>query len=246
MFEQSLLDRTRTKTPYSVCASLLFESLLIGVAMLLPLIYTSPLPARQLMSYLVAPPPGPTVVTSVKARETAPARLEADKFLSPAVIPRKIALIDDTASGPPPTAIPGPTGGIRFGFPGGGYDKVIGDIALATPIAPPPAVPVVQTPKAPPARIRVSMGVQKSKQVYAPLPVYPELARRTGTAGTVRLTAIIGKDGAVQHLTLVSGHPLLAPAAMEAVAKWRYSPTLLSGEPVEVLTQIDVNFMLNR
>ncbi len=248
MFEQSLLGRTRTRTKYSVCVSLLLESLVIGVAVLLPLVYTSPLPARQLMSYLVAPtaPPAARAVTPAKARETAPARLDTDKLVSPARIPRRIALIEDTETASPPTAIPGVPGGIPFGLPGSGYDKVISDLASAPRLASPPVAPAAEAPKAPPPRIRVSEGVQKAKQIYAPLPVYPELARKTRTTGMVRLSAIIGKDGAVQQLTLISGHPLLAPAAMTAVAKWRYSPTLLSGDPVEVLTQIDVNFTLNQ
>jgi protein TonB len=60
----------------------------------------------------------------------------------------------------------------------------------------------------------------------------------------VRLDAVIDKDGKVQSLMLMSGHPILAKAAMKAVSKWRYQPTLLNGEPVEVVTEVDVNFVL--
>ncbi|HYM09304.1 MAG TPA: energy transducer TonB [Bryobacterales bacterium] len=87
--------------------------------------------------------------------------------------------------------------------------------------------------------------MQRSKQIYAPLPLYPPLARQQRISGIVKLTAIIGKDGTVEHLTAVTGHPLLIPAALEAVSKWRYSPTLLNDEPVEVLTEIDVHFTLS-
>jgi protein TonB len=62
--------------------------------------------------------------------------------------------------------------------------------------------------------------------------------------GTVRLEAIISKDGTIQDLHTVSGHPLLIKAAIEAVSRWRYQPTLLNGEPVEVVTEVDVNFTL--
>ena len=62
----------------------------------------------------------------------------------------------------------------------------------------------------------------------------------------MELSAIIGKDGTMQDLTVASGHPLLVPAAMEAVKQWVYRPTLLNGEPVEVVTQIDVNFTLSQ
>jgi protein TonB len=72
------------------------------------------------------------------------------------------------------------------------------------------------------------------------------LAKQARIQGVVRFTAIIGRDGTIQNLTLVSGHPLLVSAAQEAVKQWRYKPTLLNGEPVEVVTQIDVNFTLNQ
>ena len=62
----------------------------------------------------------------------------------------------------------------------------------------------------------------------------------------VKLNAIIGRDGTIQNLTVVSGHPLLVPSALEAVKQWVYAPTLLNGEPVEVVTQIDVNFTLSQ
>ena len=77
-------------------------------------------------------------------------------------------------------------------------------------------------------------------------PTYPPLAKQARIQGTVRFTAIIGKDGTIQNLQLVSGHPLLVPAAQDAVKQWVYKPTLLNGEPVEVITQIDVNFTLSQ
>ena len=76
------------------------------------------------------------------------------------------------------------------------------------------------------------------------MPVYPPLARQARISGTVRLEAVIAFNGAVQSLRVASGHPLLAQAALDAVRQWVYQPTLLNGEPVEVLTQIDVNFKL--
>jgi len=76
------------------------------------------------------------------------------------------------------------------------------------------------------------------------MPVYPPLARQARISGTVRLEAVIALSGVVQSLRVASGHPLLARAALDAVRQWVYQPTLLNGEPVEVLTQIDVNFKL--
>jgi TonB family protein len=104
-------------------------------------------------------------------------------------------------------------------------------------------------PTAPPApgmkQIRVAGNVQSSKLIAQPSPVYPDTARHARIQGVVRYNAVISRDGRVANLTLVSGHPLLIPAATDAVRQWLYQPTLLNGEPVEVVTQIDVNFTLD-
>ena len=90
----------------------------------------------------------------------------------------------------------------------------------------------------------VGGAVQDAKLVNRVQPIYPPLARQTRISGTVKLHAIIGKSGAVEQLQVVSGHPLLVQAALDAVRQWRYQPTLLNGEPVEVDTEIDVIFSL--
>jgi TonB family protein len=111
--------------------------------------------------------------------------------------------------------------------------------AQASSIPPPPA-----SPKDSPQRIRVSGGVQQENLIRKVDPVYPPLALQARMQGTVRFTAIIGRDGRIQNLQLVSGHPLLVQSARTAVNQWEYRPTLLNGEPVEVVTQVDVNFTL--
>jgi TonB family protein len=105
---------------------------------------------------------------------------------------------------------------------------------------PTPDVPV------PPGAIRVGGNTQQAKLISQAKPVYPSLAKQAHISGVVRLSALIGKDGGVKNLTLLSGHPLLIEAAMDAVREWRYETTLLNGAPVEVLTQIDVNFTLSQ
>jgi protein TonB len=90
----------------------------------------------------------------------------------------------------------------------------------------------------------VGGNVQSARLINQPKPVYPPLARQARIQGTVRFNAIIGNDGRIANLTLVNGHPLLVPAATAAVKQWVYNPTLLNGEPVEVVTVIDVNFTL--
>ena len=88
----------------------------------------------------------------------------------------------------------------------------------------------------PPAgtRIKVDDKITAAKIITNMQPVYPPLARQTRISGTVKLHAIISRDGSVQQLDLLSGHPLLVQSALDAVRQWKYQPTLLNGEPVEV------------
>ena len=127
---------------------------------------------------------------------------------------------------------------------GGQVGGVIGGIMNSVPMAAPPPPPKVEAKPAAPQRLRVGGNVQSAKLINQPKPAYPPLARQARIAGMVRFNAIIGTDGRIQNLTLVSGHPLLVPAAQAAVSQWVYQPTTLNGEPVEVATTIDVNFTL--
>jgi TonB family protein len=98
----------------------------------------------------------------------------------------------------------------------------------------------------PPSRIRVGGNVQQNLLISQPPAVYPPLAKQAHIQGVVKLSATIAKDGTIQNLEVIEGHPLLIPAAMDAVRQWVYKPTLLNGQPVEVVTQIDVNFTLSQ
>jgi protein TonB len=158
---------------------------------------------------------------------------------APTVIPRTIKTIKDEPEPPPQTASAGVVGGVPGGMPGGSVGGVIGGVIGGVLSAAPPPKPV--TPK----RIRVGGNVEQAKQIYAPKPEYPQLAKMARIQGVVRLEAVIDKDGTIKDLKMVSGHPLLVKSAIEAVSRWRYQPTLLNGEPVEVVTEIDVNFTLS-
>jgi TonB family protein len=107
-------------------------------------------------------------------------------------------------------------------------------------------VPSANAGAAPPARVRVGGNVQQNLLISQPPAVYPPLAKQARIQGVVKLNATIAKDGTMQHLEVVSGHPLLTQAAMDAVRQWVYKPTLLNGQPVEVMTEIDVNFTLSQ
>jgi protein TonB len=139
----------------------------------------------------------------------------------------------------PPTELTGPAiPGTLPGAAGG----LIADLVGQTPVVPPPP-PVAEPPAAP---IRVSSAVQAARIIHRVMPVYPPLARRVSISGTVRLQAIIAVDGSIAELSVVSGHPMLIAAALDAVKQWVYRPTVLNGEPVPVDTQINVNFTLGR
>ena len=104
----------------------------------------------------------------------------------------------------------------------------------------------LSSPVDPTRRIRVGGNVQQANLIYQTKPTYPEQALQAGIEGAVLLEAVIAKSGSVENLRLMSrgAHPFLAKAAMEAVKQWRYQPTLLNGEPIEVVTTITVDFRL--
>uniref|UniRef100_Q02A96 TonB family protein n=1 Tax=Solibacter usitatus (strain Ellin6076) TaxID=234267 RepID=Q02A96_SOLUE len=126
------------------------------------------------------------------------------------------------------------TGEVAFTIVQGGGS--IASVSMTAPTT--PATPGVK-------RITIGGNVQQTKLVSQARPVYPPLAKQARISGVVHLQAVIAKDGNVMDLKVISGHPLLIPAALEAVKTWVYQTTLLNGEPVEVVTQIDVNFTLS-
>jgi periplasmic protein TonB len=169
--------------------------------------------------------------------------------MAPKAVPKEIAIIKEEEMPPPSSGAMGVVGGIPGGVPGGQMGGVLGGIVGSVPsAAPPPPPPPVkkEEPKPVVQRIRVGGNVQQARLRHQPRPVYPPLAKQARISGVVKLNAIISKDGSIQNLSVISGHPLLVPSAMDAVKQWRYEPTLLNGEPVEVVTQIDVNFTLSQ
>ena len=252
MFEQTFVDdaANRTRKPWTVFLSFGLQLILVGVMILIPLIYTDSLPRAYLSTSLTAPPPPPppppppAATPPPKVVKVIPRQFDANRLVAPKVIPKEIAMIKEDDM-PPPSA--GVVGGVFGGVAGGAGGGVIGGIigAIPTAVAPPPPPKVVEKPVTP-SRIRVGGNVQQANLVRKITPVYPPLAKQARIQGTVRFTAIIGKDGTIQNLQLVTGHPLLVAAAQDAVKQWVYKPTLLNGEAVEVVTQIDVNFTLSQ
>jgi periplasmic protein TonB len=250
MFEQSLLEKNVSSgRGLSVMISFGLQVLLIVIALIIPLLNYYDIPVAELTTFLVAPPPPPPPppppAEIVKPKKVIPKEFDAGQLTQPKKIPDKVAIIDEDDI-QPSAGIVGVVGGVPGGTAGGQLGGVLGGIVSNVPsVAPPPPPPPVKKEPEAPKRITVGGAVQKARLLRQVQPQYPPLARQARIQGTVKLQAIIGKDGEISELEVVSGHPLLIPSAMQAVKQWRYKPTLLNGQAVEVVTQIDVNFTLS-
>jgi protein TonB len=241
MFEDSLIEsgnRFKTKRLSTTIFSFTLQFLLICILILIPLIYTDALPKTQLMTFLVAPPPPPPpppppAMATVKVVKMQ-SELVNGQLRTPTKIPKNVQMIKEEEA-PPDLGGAGVPGGIPGGY-GSSAGGVIGGIVNSTAAIPKQVVP---------QRIRVSQGVSTGLLIRKVTPNYPPLAKQARIQGQVVLQAEISKDGTIQNLQLISGHPMLAPAAIEAVRQWRYKPYLLNGEPVAVETQVVVNFSLS-
>jgi len=241
MFEDSLIEsggKLSTKRGRTTTFSFILQAIIIGVMILIPLMFTEALPKTQLMTFLVAPPPPPppppppAAVVKVKPVET---DIVNNQLRTPTKIPKKVEMIKEEDAPPPQMA--GVVGGVPGGVPGGQMGGVIGGIISSTPVA---------VPKVAVQRVRISQGVTQGMVLRRVQPAYPQMAKIARVQGAVVLAAIIGKDGTIQNLHVVStASPLLNQAAIDAVKQWRYRPYILNGEPVEVDTTVTVNFTLS-
>ncbi|MBI1955689.1 MAG: energy transducer TonB [Acidobacteria bacterium] len=234
MFEQSTFESAgtlKTKSGRATAVAFMVEGIVVAIMVLIPLIYTEMLPGRGLLTMLVAPPPPPVRRAEVPRVKVVPRAMPSttQQMVAPRAIPREIAMIEEVPVTLAGSAVVGAIGGVGLG----------GMINVAPAAPPPPPVEEVYV-----APIRVGGQVQAAKMLRQVQPAYPPLARQARIQGTVRLEAIIDRDGNVKSLSVVSGHPLLVQSALNAVAEWKYQPTLLNGVPVEVATTVDVNFVL--
>src|ERR1017187_1073168 len=251
MFEQTFVEG-KTKTTWTVMSALIGQTVFLTVLVILPMVYFDVLPKTQLTSFLVAPPPPPppppppAAAPAVKIVKVIPRQFDAGRLMAPKSVPKEVVQIREDELPPSSAGMGGVVGGVPGGVAGGSPGGVLGGIIGSVPTAalPPPPPPVKKDVA--PKRITIGGNVQQSKLVRQPKPVYPPLAKQARISGVVHLAAVISKDGTIQDLKVISDHPLLIPSALEAVKQWVYQPTLLNGEPVEVSTQIDVNFTLSQ
>lgn len=251
LFAEAMLENSSTRAPrrlgdFAVSAGL--QLLFLAAMLLIPLYFTQVLDIQLLnKTLIVVPPPAPAPPPPL-----APARSVAPKtrtstvlatLVVPKVIPNHIAQISeepkekDLEAGIDLGA--GVSGGVAGGIPGGQLGGVLGG-ASAGPVRP---AAIDSAPKTP---IRVGGKVKPPRVLFAPDPVYPILARQARISGAVVIDAVIDAQGNVVEMQAVSGQPILAKAAMEALRRWKYEPTILGSEPIPVRLLVTITFESHR
>ena len=250
MFEDSLLESggrfKKQRNPWAAALSFTIEVVFVALLVLVPMIYTQAVPIKDLGVFIM--PTAPTRRADPPRREhtpTRPANPVASNYIDgtlfqPGRIPPRTPTIDD-----PIDAEVGPVGSSRDSCVGcipsvgtGANNQAIADVLSRG------AKPIMPSIK-PPELVRRSEGVMEGLLVRKVTPIYPELAKRARVHGRVMLSATIARDGSIQNLTTISGHPMLVGAAVDAVRQWRYRPYLLNNQPVDVETTVTVTFTLN-
>lgn len=216
----------------------------VAVLVIVPMVFFSAMPDMTLLSFVFAnptvpPPPLPQIVREFGGTRVAKLpEIREREYRAPGRIPDGIPAPVDEPMIVNPIGVQFGAGGRMPTIPGG----VVG--APLAFLAPPPPVPIPPPPVARKTAIRVSMGVQQAKLLKKVAPEYPPLAHKTRVSGNVVLEVHIDEEGSVIDIRVLEGHPLLREAAVKAVEQWKYSPTLLSGEPVPVVATVTVMFRL--
>lgn len=246
MFLESLLEtsaQARTRRGWATLTSFLIEAAVIGGLIILPMARPDALPAAMRWTGTIfSPPPGeapPPGLPPTSAQHTAhvPVSELDERGIPhvPTVVPDRPYVPTEPEALPPgvgDTYVPGVPGGTGTRATNGMMRELLEGTRTVTPAPPPPSKPVIIS------------HVEEGMLIRRVQPAYPQLALVTHVQGTVVLKAIIGRDGVIRHVEVLSGPPLLVRAAADAVMQWRYRPFYLSGQPVEVETQITVNFVL--
>ena len=222
---------------WTTLISFAVQAVAVGSLLLLPLFYTEGLPRLAMLAPLLAPAPPPAAPPTPRPNSpaTPQSNLMGDRLVSPAQIPPTVTMLTDAE--PPPPMIDPSAPGVRDGTGGPNARGTVLDSVLGSDLALPPPPPAVHHP--PVSRM------MEGNLVHRVQPDYPPWARQVRVHGLVVLRATISREGAIEDLQVMSGHPMLVKAAVEAVRQWRYRPYELNGEPVEVETEVKVNFVLS-
>jgi protein TonB len=242
---ESSTSRQKTNQGWAVLLSSALQIAVLGAFVLIPLTYTEALPKKLLDIFVLTPPPprSPSLAPAAMPRIAKPAWhwIQSGALMAPTRIPPHVQTLDGQIlnEDDAPDVAAACSNCVAGGIPGGDPNGLPNGIVGATGTGPAPPPPVKPDTKL----IRVGGNVQAAKIMNQVQPMYPAIARTAHISGTVVLHAIIAKDGSVDQLQYISGPPLLMQSAMDAVRQWRYQPTLLDGDPVEVDTTITVVFM---
>jgi periplasmic protein TonB len=240
MFADSMLQVSRVQRSlrsWTTLTSFGLQIVVIGLLLVIPLLRTVGLPAGRVLPTPLswgAPPPAPPA--QHHATTVVESNLADNVLIMPRSIPQHVAVIEETVA---PPQVSYNDVGVNGGLGSGSRDGIwrsLGDSTNRAVLPPPPPAPNVRP-------FRTSSMLQGSL-IHTIQPVYPPLARTARIQGSVVLSAVIGKDGSIKDLRALSGHPMLVTAAVNAVSQWRYRPYILNNEPIEVETQITVNFTL--
>jgi protein TonB len=210
----------------------------IGLLLVLPLLKTVGLPSVRVLPTPVslgAPPPAEPPSRHQNVTTIVQSNLADNVLVAPPEVPNHVAQIEEVVA-PPQISLS--TGGVAGGACNGSRDGVWR--SFGDPASHPAALPV----PAPTVRAFRTSRMLEGSLIRRVQPVYPPLARSARVQGSVVLSALISKAGTMENLRVLSGHPMLVAAAIEAVRQWRYRPYILNAEPIEVETQITVNFAL--
>ena len=241
MFAESMLEtswKQRTRRGWTTFTSFVLEALVIGLLLLLPLLRTvgSPTVRRTVSTPISAGPPEPPSTPRPRTGNNSPAPSSPPiaRFVEPGHISPTISMTSDDPAPQPPGAgdtipgvgVPGTADGFPISMGRGNY------------ILPPPP------PSATISHVFRTSTILEGSLIRKVQPIYPPIAKTGRIQGPVVLFAVISKSGSIDNLRVVSGHPLLVRAAIDAVQQWQYRPYILNHEPIEVETQITVNFVL--
>jgi protein TonB len=239
MFSDSTLETSwaeHTRRSWTTLTSFALQAVLTAILLLIPLIRPIALPFLKplAMPVRLAPPPGhPPSVQSHVIEHPAESNLAHGVLIMPRTIPTHIRDIQEE-SGPPQVM----SGQYVFGSTGAcSPEGILHSLGNSSAVPVPPLPAVAHTP-------RVSQ-MMEGNLIRRVQPEYPPIARSARIQGQVVLAAVISKEGTIENLRALAGHPMLVHAALEAASQWRYRPYILNNEPVEVETQITVNFSLS-
>jgi periplasmic protein TonB len=225
-----------------VFVSVVGHTVVVAFLILVPLLYTHAISLPQFEKTLLVapppPPPPPPPVVQVRAR-IPKSFFTQGKLFEPKFIPKKIEQVKEEEQ--PAPAIGGQIGGVIGGVPGGQLGGVLGGVLGGMRKLPAPPRPTPAVHKGP---YRVGGVVQPPKLIHQVQPVYPMLAKEARIQGDVVIDSVIDKQGDVTQMKVVSGSPLLIQAAMQSLEQWKYQPTLLNGEPVDVDMLVTVHFQM--